>query len=79
MLDLDYFDHTNLQNQGPTERAAAAGYSGSVAENIGWGGSTGPIDNNRHVVERHVSLFRSSGHRVNILKEPVRELGVGVR
>ena len=79
MLDRDYFDHNTPEGKNPTNRAAAAGYGGSVAENISWGGSTGPIDNNRHVFERHESLFRSSGHRENILNEPIRELGVGVR
>ena len=79
MLDRDYFDHRNPEGKSPTDRAAALGYSGSVSENISWGGSTGPIDNNQHVLERHEALFKSSGHRKSLLNEPSRELGVGVR
>ena len=41
MLNNDYFSHTNLQNQSPSARAIAAGYSTGAGENIAWSGSTG--------------------------------------
>ncbi len=79
MLDQDYFDHQNLAGKSPNQRALDAGYTGSAGENIGWGGSTGPIDNNQHVYTRHERLFLSTGHRVNMLHEPYDEVGTGVR
>ena len=80
MLDNDYFSHTNLSGQSPADRAVAAGYPATfVGENIAWGGSTGPIDQNAHVYFRHESLFLSPGHRQNMLSESYRETGPGVR
>ena len=80
MLDNDYFSHTNLSGQSPSARAAAAGYpSAFVGENIAWGGSTGPIDQDAHVYARHRSLFLSPGHRQNIMHASYREVGLGVR
>ena len=35
MLDNDYFSHTNLSGQSPTNRANAAGYPSSIGENGG--------------------------------------------
>lgn len=79
MLDRDYFDHNTPEGKTPTNRAAAAGYTGSVNENISLGLDTRPIDTNQGVLDRNRSLFRSSGHRENILRELSRELGVGNR
>lgn len=79
MLENDYFDHTSLAGESPSDRARAAGYPTGVGENIGWGGSTGAIDQNAHVYARHRSLFLSPGHRRNILRENYQEVGTGVR
>jgi hypothetical protein len=79
MLNRDYFSHTNLSGQSPSDRARAAGYPTGVGENISWGGSTGSIDQNAHVYQRHESLFRSAGHRSNLLTPGYREMGPGVR
>jgi hypothetical protein len=81
MLDNDYFSHTNLSGQSPKNRIDAAGYPSSVAwgENIGWGGSTGQIDQEAHVYSRHQDLFLSPGHRQAMLSSGFREIGTGVR
>jgi hypothetical protein len=79
MLDNNYFSHTDLWGQSPTDRAKAAGYTGWVGENIAWGGSDRPIDQEVHVYLRHKQLFRSHKHRENILSPRYREVGVGIR
>jgi uncharacterized protein YkwD len=83
MLNRDYFSHTTLGTTNLAgHRAVAAGYPGSVnsvGENISWGGSTGPVDQLQQVFDRHESLFRSPGHRQNIMHTPYKEIGPGVR
>ncbi len=81
MLARDYFDHDSPEGTTPGSRASSAGYSNYniVGENISWGGSTGQIDEDAHVYERHRRLFLSSGHRTNMLDDRHREVGTGVR
>lgn len=80
MLDRDYFDHKTLgTTRLAQDRAAAAGYSGAIGENICWGGHTRGIDEDQHVYDRHDVLFISPGHRRNILHDAYEEIGVGVR
>ena len=79
MLDNNYFSHTNLAGQSPSDRAIAAGYPTWVGENIAWGGSTGAINQVQHVHARHENLFESPGHRQNMLRSTYEEIGVGVR
>ena len=56
-----------------------AGYPNGVAENIAWGGSTGSINQIRHVTDRHEALLISLGHRLNLIDDDYREIGTGVR
>ena len=82
MLDADIFSHTGANNSTPGDRILAAGYSltGSwtYGENIAWGGTTGPsINLTNYAITHHQGLFKSPGHRVNILGESFREVGVG--
>ena len=82
MLDADIFSHTGNNNSTATERMSAAGYvfSGSwtSGENIAWGGTTGSsISLTNYAASQHEGLFKSPGHRVNILNGNFRELGVG--
>lgn len=79
MLDRDYFEHDNPEGQDPTDRARALGYAGGVGENIAFGGSTGTIDQIAHVAARHDDLFRSSGHRTNLMEGDYREVGPAIR
>ncbi|MCA8987443.1 MAG: VCBS repeat-containing protein [Planctomycetaceae bacterium] len=76
MLLYDYFSHTGRDGSSPGNRITNAGYfSNTYGENISWGGSTGPIDEDAHVYERHRRLFLSAGHRENILENNFCELG----
>lgn len=82
MLDNDIFSHTGANNSTPHERMQAVGYSftGSwtSGENIAWGGTTGSsINLTSYAASQHEGLFKSPGHRVNILNGNFRELGVG--
>ena len=79
MLTNNFFDHINLSNQDPVQRATAQGYpTQTVGENLSWGGSTGPIDQEQHVYDRHMRLFQSPGHRFNMLFYEWNEVGVSV-
>lgn len=82
MLDADVFSHTGLAGSTPTERVQAAGYvlngSWTTGENIAWQGTTGSsINMTVAAAGHHELLFKSAGHRINILSTSFRELGVG--
>jgi len=80
MLNRDYFSHTTLgTSKGSSDRARDQGYIGGVGENLSWGGSTLEIDQIAHVYERHQSLFKSSGHRKNMLNSSWEEIGVSLK
>lgn len=80
MLNRDYFSHTTRgTSKGSSDRARDQGYIGSVGENLSWGGSTLQIDQIAHISERHQSLFRSSGHRKNMLRSSWQEIGVSLQ
>jgi hypothetical protein len=84
MIDGQYFAH-NDPNTGstPQSRANAAGYSGTVGENISWRGvSPGPINPTTALVQQHQDLFVDQGvdgrgHRLNILNSNYQDVGVG--
>jgi uncharacterized protein YkwD len=70
MAVSNFFNHTNLQGQGPGQRISVAGYLASTwAENIAAGYGTPSA-----VMSAWMS---SSGHRANILNCGLREIGVG--
>ncbi|WP_052417479.1 CAP domain-containing protein [Cellvibrio mixtus] len=82
MLDVDTFSHTGANNSTPGDRMAAAGYvfTGQWAngENIAQAGTTASgIDLTEYAARHHEGLFKSPGHRQNILSTNFRELGVG--
>lgn len=85
MLDEDVFSHTGNNGSTPGDRMAAAGYNFNPSyywtwgENIAWQGTTGvlPTDLTEYIEDHHEGLFKSSGHRVNILKDDFLEIGVG--
>lgn len=80
MLERDFFAHDNPDGDGPGDRLQDAGYvAWAWGENIAWRGSTGAINLASEVVNLHASLFRSPGHRQNILNANFRELGPGAR
>lgn len=81
MLDTDTFSHTGVGGSSPTQRMVAAGYtlSGSwtTGENIAWAGTTGSVDLEVYTQRLHDNLFKSAGHRINILNASFREVGIG--
>ena len=80
MLQTDIFSHTGAGNSDPGQRMTSAGYvfSGSWTwgENIAWSGTTGTINLASAISGHHRGLFLSSGHRVNILNDAFREVGI---
>ena len=78
MIDDNFFAHINTENLGPDERVAAAGYPLDVAENLAIRGTTGTIDPTAETLEIHEGLFRSAGHRANLLGDNHVEIGVGL-
>ena len=81
MLNQDIFSHTGVGNSTPGDRMGDAGYvfSGgwSWGENIAWSGTTGTVNADAAAIQHHENLFRSAGHRLNILNDFFREAGVG--
>jgi hypothetical protein len=82
MLETDTFSHTGAGGSSAGQRMAAAGYTftGSWAwgENIAWKGTTLTPEVTQFVADVHANLFRSPGHRSNMLNETFREAGIGV-
>lgn len=70
MRDRGYFSHTSPDGRSPFDRAAAAGVSGSRAENIAQG--------QPDAASVMAAWMASPGHRVNILDCSLTRLGVGV-
>ncbi len=83
MLATDIFSHTGINSSTPGDRMEAAGYvfygSWTWGENIAWQGTTGTPDLTDFTVDEHAALFRSAGHRKNLLKADYDEVGIGVR
>lgn len=81
MLKKDVFSHTGAGGSSAGDRMEDAGYtfSGSWtwSENISWSGTTGSLDLTSAISQQHKGLFKSSGHRENLLSESYREIGIG--
>ena len=80
MLDRDIFDHQGEGGSSPGDRMRNAGYqftgNWTWSENIGTTGTTGTLDPNSATLSVHQGLFKSPGHRVNILSNSFREVGL---
>lgn len=78
MLQTDTFSHTGSDGSQPWDRAAAYGYDwSSSAENISWRGtSASSFDIEAAILGHHEGLFRSAGHRVNLVNDNLREVGL---
>lgn len=82
MLEEDVFDHTGVDGSSPGDRMEDAGYvftgSWTWGENIAQGGTSGSTINlTDYAYSHHEGLFKSPGHRKNILSTGFREIGVG--
>lgn len=82
MLDQDVFDHYGAGGSDPGDRMTAAGYpfqgGWQWGENIAWKGTTGSPDLTAFTVANYEGLFRSPGHRKNLLDAGFDEIGLGV-
>ncbi|MBN2559730.1 MAG: hypothetical protein JXQ75_02205 [Phycisphaerae bacterium] len=84
MLDRDYFEHNAPEGVTPFDRMNAAGYVFTAAgENLAWRGTTGPLDEAATVEGQHEDLFVDAGisgrgHRVTMLNDRFREVGIGI-
>ena len=85
MIARDYFSHTSLDGRTFIDRITNAGYTNFVtlAENLGWKGTTGSLDPTSYVIDLHRSLFVDAGisgrgHRINMLNPSHKEVGPGV-
>jgi hypothetical protein len=84
MLDRNYFAHSARDPAPhgtlPKDRMETAGYdldeSWATGENIAWSGTTGPLDPDQSLLSHHEGLFKSVGHRENILQDIFRETGI---
>lgn len=80
MLNTDTFSHTGVNGTNAGARMTNAGYqftgSWGWGENISWRGTTGTLDPTATIIDQHMRLFLSSGHRVNLMGN-FREIGVG--
>ncbi|MEM9768705.1 MAG: CAP domain-containing protein [Cyanobacteria bacterium P01_D01_bin.71] len=81
MLNTDTFSHTGAGGSSAGQRMTSAGYdftgSWTWGENIAWQGTTGTPNVTASVTGQHEGLFKSSGHRRNILNGSFREIGIG--
>src|SRR5690606_8101487 len=74
---------TGMNGSSPGDRMADAGYvfanGWGWGENIAWGGTTGTVNIGSETYEAHEGLFRSAGHRVNLMDPDFVEIGIGIR
>jgi uncharacterized protein YkwD len=80
MLARKYFEHTSLDGRDPTARARAQGFRGGVSENlssVGFANSSDPTPNFA-IRSGHDGLFRSPGHRANMMADGQAFIGLGV-
>ncbi len=77
MLVVDQFSHTGIDGSTAGQRVSKEGYRWNrVGENISWQGTTGTLNLEKMIAVQHQLLFKSAPHRVNILLDGFREVGV---
>jgi hypothetical protein len=83
LLANDVFTHEGAGGNTPGDRMEAAGYpfagQWGWGENIAWKGTTGTPNLTDYTVAEHENLFRSHGHRENLMNADFDEIGIGVR
>ncbi|MEO1198997.1 MAG: CAP domain-containing protein, partial [Pseudomonadota bacterium] len=82
MLDKDLFQHEpGRGGSDPGDRITDEGYTlgpGSTwGENISWNGTSGNVNATQAIFTHHEGLFKSSGHRRNMLNDDFQEAGIG--
>ena len=81
MLARGFFDHTNPDRDGPTDRAEDEGWTGrGVWENISarWTSASSVSDEQGWVDLSHEGLWRSDGHQFGMLQDSHTVVGIGI-
>jgi RTX calcium-binding nonapeptide repeat (4 copies) len=77
MLAVDKFAHSGIGDGDIGTRATGAGYNYSLlGENISWTGTTGALNLAQAIESQHFGLFRSDGHRDNLMNGSFSEGGM---
>ncbi len=77
MLATDIFSHTGENGSTLDSRANAAGYSWTMlGENIAVWGSSAAVNMTAAIDAHHAGLFRSAGHRTNLMNDGLAEVGL---
>jgi Ca2+-binding RTX toxin-like protein len=80
MLATNTFSHAGAGGSSAGDRMASAGYvftgSWTWGENLAWYGTTGTVDLAAAADIHDSGLFLSAGHRVNLLADGYREIGL---
>ncbi len=80
MLATNTFSHAGDGGSSAGDRMASAGYTFTGAwtwgENLAWFGTTGTVDLATAAITHDEGLFRSAGHRANLLADAYREVGI---
>jgi len=79
MLQNSIFSHTGISGTDATQRAADLGFAFEVSENIARQATSEPPNYRRMLRGNHNALFRSPGHRVNLMNPDLTLAGIGVR
>ena len=83
ILDVDLFQHQGIGDGTPSSRIAAARYTfpsgGTLGENIAINGTSRIANLTGLTVANHEGLFESAPHRLNILSDNFREIGIGIK
>lgn len=90
MIDKDVFAHEETGGGGtgrnPQDRMEAAGYiftaPSASGENISFRGTSGAVNETEMIIQQHADLFIDKGvggrgHRLNILSDLFKEIGIG--
>ena len=82
VLDTNAFSHTGVGGSSPTERIIASGFdyvgTRGTSENIAIQSSRGAEGFLDDVLDLHIALMNSPGHRANILSETRDYIGIGI-
>jgi uncharacterized protein YkwD len=79
MLASGIFNHTGEGGSEPLDRARAVGYAFGVGENISARSTSGEPDYLAFTQSSHDGLFRSKGHRTNLMEPSYTVVGLGLR
>ena len=83
MLANNIFSHTGVNGSTPGDRMAAAGYEfvapWSNGENIAFVGERRKLNLVTSTKDMHENLFKSPGHRKNLMNGKYAEVGIGLR